>query len=61
MDTARARAELGWEPRYSSLGALEELLAGMRSGQGEATPPLAPRTTAPLRIRELLTRVGRRP
>ncbi len=61
MDTARARAELGWEPRYSSLEALEELLAGMRSGRGEATPPLAPQTSGPLRIRELLTKVGGRP
>lgn len=61
MDTARARAELGWEPRRSSLQALEELLAGMRKGQGEDTPPLSPQTGGPLRIRELLTRVGGRP
>ncbi len=61
MDTARARAELGWQPRYSSLQALQELLAGMRAGQGESTPPLSPRTSGPLRIRELLTRVGGRP
>lgn len=61
MDTARARAELGWEPRHSSLQALEELLAGMRSGKGEATPPLSPQTSGSLRIRELLTRVGGRP
>lgn len=61
MDTARARAELGWEPRYSSLQALKELLAGIRGGQGEDTPPLSPQTGGPLRVRELLTRVGGRP
>ncbi len=61
MDTTRARAELGWEPRRSSLQAFEELLAGIREGRGEATPPLSPRTGGPLRIRELLTRVGGRP
>ncbi len=61
MDAGRARAELGWEPRYSSLQTLDELLAGMRGGQGEDTPPLSPQTGGPLRIRELLTRVGGRP
>lgn len=61
MDTARVRAELGWQPRCSSLEALGELLRAMRTGEGDATAPLAPQTSGPLRIRELLTRVGGRP
>jgi len=40
MSSERARTELGWEPRYSSVEALEELLAGMREGHGGETPPL---------------------
>lgn len=40
MSSERARAELGWEPRHSSVEALEELLAGMREGHGDETPPL---------------------
>jgi nucleoside-diphosphate-sugar epimerase len=42
MDSRRARSELGWSPRRSSADALRELLAGIRHGAGEATPPLAP-------------------
>lgn len=41
MDTSRIRRELGWEPRHTSVDALEALLAGMRSGDGAPTPPLA--------------------
>jgi UDP-glucose 4-epimerase len=40
MDTARARAELGWEPRTASLDALAELLNGLRRGCDGETPPL---------------------
>jgi nucleoside-diphosphate-sugar epimerase len=61
MKTGRARRELGWEPRFSSTEALEELLAGMRAGRDADTPPLARQTSGPLRIRELLGRVGGRP
>jgi nucleoside-diphosphate-sugar epimerase len=61
MKTERARLELGWEPRFSSTEALEELLAGMRAGRDADTPPLARQTSGPLRIRELLGRVGGRP
>lgn len=61
MDTARARSELGWEPRYGALETLHELLDGMRSGTDASTPPLARQTGGPARVRELLTRVGRRP
>ena len=60
MDTARARMELGWTPRHSSTDALRELLEGMSSGSGLPTPPLDPRTSGPLRVRELLTGLGQK-
>ncbi|MBV9915531.1 MAG: NAD-dependent epimerase/dehydratase family protein [Solirubrobacterales bacterium] len=60
MDTTRARRELGWEPKHSSLEALSELIDGMRSASDLDTPPLASSTSGPLRVRELLTRVGGR-
>ena len=59
METTRARTELGWEPRHTSGEALLELIEGMRRAEGAETPPLSPRTAGPLRIRELLTGVGR--
>src|SRR5215210_2269199 len=59
METTRARTELGWEPDHSSGEALLELIEGMRRSEGAETPPLSPRTGGPLRIRELLTGVGR--
>jgi UDP-glucose 4-epimerase len=40
MSSKRAREELGWEPRFSAVEALEELLAGIRRGAGKSTPPL---------------------
>lgn len=44
MDTARARTELGWEPRISSLDAIQEVIEGMAAGAGLApSPPLKPR------------------
>ena len=60
MDTRRAREELGWKPRHSSTEALLELLDGMRESAGDPTPPLAPDAGGPLRLRELLTGIGRR-
>jgi UDP-glucose 4-epimerase len=60
MDTTRARTELGWEPRRGADDALRDLLAGMRDRAGIDTPPLARGTSGPLRMRELLTGVGRR-
>jgi len=60
MDTRRAREELGFEPARSAGEALLELLDGMREGAGIETPPLAPGTSGPVRIRELATRVGGR-
>jgi nucleoside-diphosphate-sugar epimerase len=40
LDTTRAREELGWEPRLSSLEAILALLGGLRQGASEPTPPL---------------------
>ena len=60
MDTSRAAKELGWSPRFSADYALLELLEGMRDGASFPTPPLAAATSGPLRIRELVTGIGRR-
>lgn len=60
MDSGRARAELGWEPRTTATAALSELLKGMREGAGLKTPPLDPNTGWPLRLRELRGGVGER-
>jgi nucleoside-diphosphate-sugar epimerase len=59
MDTRRAREELGWTPRHGAGEALLELLEGMRERAGADTPPLDPGAGGPLRVRELLTGVGR--
>jgi UDP-glucose 4-epimerase len=40
MDVSRARRELGWMPRRSSLEALDELLEGIPQHAHEATPAL---------------------
>ncbi|RAY16386.1 NAD-dependent epimerase [Actinomadura craniellae] len=61
MDTARARDRLGWTPAHDGVAAMREFLEGLREGAGLDTPPLAPETGGPLRIREMLTGVGRRP
>jgi nucleoside-diphosphate-sugar epimerase len=42
MSCARARDELGWEPRVPADLALREVLVGMADAAGTATPPLAP-------------------
>jgi UDP-glucose 4-epimerase len=60
MDTRRAREQLGWTPRHDAVAALRELLAGMREAAGADTPPLRPHAGGPLRVRELLTGLGRR-
>ena len=60
MDISRARTELGWEPRRTAIAAIEDLLAGIRENAGLETPPLAPGTSGPMRVRELLTGIGRR-
>lgn len=47
MDISRARAELGWSPRHSSLDAVREFIEGLRQAAGMDTPPLAPETSGP--------------
>ena len=59
MSTRRAREELGWTPRREAGETLLELLDGMRDRAGADTPPLDPRAGGPLRVRELLSGVGR--
>jgi UDP-glucose 4-epimerase len=60
LDSTRARDELGWAPRRSATEALLELLAGIRDRAGLETPPLAPSTSGPARVRELLSGIGER-
>src|SRR3954471_3960128 len=60
MDITRARTELGWEPKRTSIEALKDLLTGIRERDGIDTPPLAPDAGGPLRSREILTGVGQR-
>jgi UDP-glucose 4-epimerase len=60
MDVGRARTELGWEPLRDGREAFVELLDGIRERAGIETPPLAPDSGGPLRVRELLTGVGKR-
>jgi nucleoside-diphosphate-sugar epimerase len=61
LDSARARRELGCEPASSGTEALSELIEAMRQGTAYATPPLSREASGPLRLRELLTRIGARP
>ncbi len=60
LDCSRARDELGWRPRFEAVPTLEELLAGLRAGDGLATPPLQAGGAGPLRWRELRSGVGAR-
>jgi len=60
MSTERARSQLGWAPQRSSIEAIGELVAGMREGADDDTPPLARSTSGPARIRELLSGLGQR-
>ncbi|WP_406276307.1 hypothetical protein OH799_05195 [Nocardia sp. NBC_00881] len=60
LDTGRARAELGWAPRYTAVEALRQLLAGLRAGAGEDTPPLVADAGGPWRWREFLSGAGGR-
>jgi UDP-glucose 4-epimerase len=60
MDSTRAREALGWRPKYTSVAALRELIDGIHDSAGIDTPPLAPASGGPLRLRELLTGVGGR-
>ena len=60
MDVSRARRELGWEPRATSLDALGELLLGIRDGAGGDTPPLDREAGGPGRLGELASGIGSR-
>jgi nucleoside-diphosphate-sugar epimerase len=60
MDTARARAQLGWRPGYTSTDALSELIDGLRSGADHDSPPLAAATSGRFRLRELRGGLGAR-
>jgi UDP-glucose 4-epimerase len=59
MDATKAQRELGWKPRHGADDAFRELLGGIRDRAGIDTPPLSPETGGPLRVRELLSGVGR--
>ncbi|MBO2460877.1 NAD-dependent epimerase/dehydratase family protein [Actinomadura violacea] len=61
MDTARARAELGWTPRRTAREAMADFLEGLRTGAGRDTPPLAPGAGGPARAREFATGAGHKP
>ena len=58
MDCTRAREELDWRPRRTSLDALDELVDGLAEGRGEPLPPLEP--DRPGRVGEVATGVGAR-
>ena len=61
MDTTRARDELGWRPRHTSVDTLKEFFSGLRRGIGMETAPLAPKPPGG-RVREAAgTGVGERP
>ena len=60
LDAARARQELGWEPRHTSETALRDLIDGLGRAEGAPLPPLEPKAGGLLRWREFLTGVGGR-
>lgn len=61
MDSAKARRELGWSPRWTAEEAVAEFLRGLRNVDGMDTPTLAPRLPLGGRLRELRTGVGEHP
>lgn len=58
MDSARAKAELGWSPRRSAEESLSELLEGMIVGAGEDSVPLRPRDVRRARLPMVGFRAG---
>ena len=60
MSSARAAAELGWEPLRSSTGALIELMQGIADGSAGETPPLAREAGGAFRTGEVATGIGGR-
>ena len=47
LDTTRIRTELGWRPVHTAAQAVQEIVAGMRSGLGAGSTPLRPAATRP--------------
>ena len=60
LDTKRAQADLGWEPRFTSQQALLDLIEGMRTNYGIDTPPLHPKTGGAFRWKEIAKGIGAR-
>lgn len=61
MDVGRARTQLGWQSRNTSVAALREFLEGLTAGAGmPEAPPLHPKAGGRLRERELASRAGGR-
>jgi UDP-glucose 4-epimerase len=60
LSSERARRELGWAPRRSSIDAVEEVLEGLRDAAAGPTPPLSGAAGGPARIGEFSTGVGGR-
>jgi UDP-glucose 4-epimerase len=60
MDSARARQELGWSPRWAADEAVGAFLTGLRKVAGMDTPTLT-RKLPGGRMRELRTGVGEHP
>ena len=61
MDWNRARDELNWRPRRTSVEAFQEFLLGLRTASGMDTPPLTPRLPHGGRARELASRLAAKP
>lgn len=57
LDTTRIRAELGWEPKVTSVEAMREVIEGMVDHAGGPTPTLAADSPQG-RVDELKTGVG---
>ena len=43
LDTSRAERELGWRPAWSAADALRDMVSGIATGAGTASPPLRSR------------------
>ncbi|GIF75591.1 NAD-dependent epimerase/dehydratase family protein [Asanoa siamensis] len=56
LSSARAAAELGWQPKIDALAAIDELLRGMAERAGAPTEPLRPEPPAPARLAGMVVR-----
>lgn len=61
ISAARAKAELEWQPEHSGREALEAFLEGVRHAAGSTMPPLDPKSSGPLRVKEFKTGIGSKP